>query len=659
MAVAKMKKLTLIADKKQQDAILTALQSLQQVQLRDVFTGNSANAWVKRYFAAVLPRDTSQIEQLQQQRLKELRDALQFIKHNGATQQKDSTLKRRIVSLTELEAAYDEAALMQELAEIQTLKSSWQQLLAQKKQLEEEEAYLTAWQYLDVIPAAYRSHQTILLVGSVASENWAAFSAELQKLGAYLEAVYEGTKETRFASVYLQQQAASAAELRQQFNVSEAVLPETESAAKRLKAVKEHWQHTTKKLQQITAKIGHKRLVIEQLQWAEEVILAQQQREQAKQLFVASDHLMVLQGWVAKKDYPLVQAALSESVSLEELYLTVSDPTKEEIAEEIPTKLENHTVVAPFEILTEMYSLPRYEEIDPTPWFMPFFMVFFGMMVADAGYGLLMLAVTTIALKKAVLPRGLARFMRFFRLLSVPVIAWGLIYASFFGLTLPYPPLLSTSEDVITILLLSVIFGLIQIMTGLGLAASENIKRRDYLQAVADGFAWQGLLLGIGLAACGKVLLNSQGLFICGLLLAGISALAIVVIPILNSSSKLKGAAKGAYNLYGLANYVGDLVSYTRLMALGISGGSIAAAFNLLVAFMPPAARFTVGLLLIAALHALNIFLSLLGAYVHGARLQYVEFFGKFYTGGGRSFAPLKTKEKYLTIENKKTTGGK
>ncbi len=102
-----------------------------------------------------------------------------------------------------------------------------------------------------------------------------------------------------------------------------------------------------------------------------------------------------------------------------------------------------------------------------------------------------------------------------------------------------------------------------------------------------------------------------------------------------------------------MTGYVGDLVSYTRLMALGIAGGSIASAFNMLVEFMPPVARFSVGILLLIVLHALNIFLSLLGAYVHGARLQYVEFFGKFYTGGGRAFNPLKTKEKYVNVEKK------
>ena len=195
---------------------------------------------------------------------------------------------------------------------------------------------------------------------------------------------------------------------------------------------------------------------------------------------------------------------------------------------------------------------------------------------------------------------------------------------------------------------------MIQIFIGLGLAAKENIKAKNYLGAVSDGFAWQGIMVGAIVGGLGKMLMDSQGLFFIGVGLAVLSALLIIVTPMLQSKSKLKGLAKGAYNLYGITSYIGDLVSYTRLMALGISGGSIAAAFNMLVGYMPPIARFSVGILLMLALHGLNIFLSLLSAYVHGARLQYVEFFGKFYEGGGRAFSPLKTEEKYVNIEQEK-----
>ena len=199
---------------------------------------------------------------------------------------------------------------------------------------------------------------------------------------------------------------------------------------------------------------------------------------------------------------------LNETVSEKDIYISFETPNSEEIQQEVPTKLKNHPLIEPFELLTEMYSLPKYEEVDPTPWMTPFYLVFFGMMVADVGYGLLMLIGTILAQKLFVLPRGMKRFVKFFEILSVPSIIWGLIYSSFFGQALPKElfgirlpfPILSTTDDVNTILILSVIFGLIQILVGLFVAAKENIRRKDYLSAVSDGFAWQGILIGIVIA---------------------------------------------------------------------------------------------------------------------------------------------------------------
>lgn len=399
--------------------------------------------------------------------------------------------------------------------------------------------------------------------------------------------------------------------------------------------------------------IGQKKIVIEHLETSEEVLLAQKNRWLIHDRFIKDDKVFLLQGWIETDSFKEFEAFVGELIGAENLYIEIEEPTSTEIDEETPTKLKNHRLVKPFEMLTEMYSLPKYHEVDPTPWFMPFYFVFFGMMVADAGYGALMLVATTIALR-TILPRGMQRFMRFFQILAVPTIMWGLIYNSFFGFSLGYTPILSTSDDVISILILSIIFGVIQIFIGLGLAAKENIKAKNYLGAVSDGFAWQGIMVGAIIGGLGKMLMSNQALFLIGVGLAVLSALLIIVTPMLQSKSKIKGLAKGAYNLYGITSYIGDLVSYTRLMALGISGGSIAAAFNMLVGYMPPIARFSVGILLMLALHGLNIFLSLLSAYVHGARLQYVEFFGKFYEGGGRAFRPLKTEEKYVNIEQEK-----
>ena len=190
----------------------------------------------------------------------------------------------------------------------------------------------------------------------------------------------------------------------------------------------------------------------------------------------------------------------------------------------------------------------------------------------------------------------------------------------------------------------------IQIINGLALNTYIQWKTNK-LAAIKDGLAWIIILFGFLLAVIGPLLFDIQILTTIGLGMAGFGALLVLGIAIISQDNKFAGLAVGLYDLYGVSSYLGDLVSYSRLMALGIAGGSIALAFNILIQFLPPVARFTVGILLFVFLHLFNIGLSLLSAYVHGARLIFVEFFGKFYEGGGKAFAPLKMLEKHIRIK--------
>ncbi len=654
MAVSKMKKLTLIAEGSKSEEILKAVQGFQEVEVRDVFQATESNQWVETFFGDYQPENNQENVQAINYKIEELEQAIRFIDHHGSSKDKGFHLQRKNLTLQQLEAKFDEAEFAKELREVQSLEDRFNRNLEKIRELSDEESKLSRWQYLDVIPANFASAKTNVFLGAVDEVVWEEFKSDIQQRETiYLEELYRGQTEICFSLVYLKADQALINEQINRYGVVRYQYPYKELPKRRLQAISKELNSLYEDQKKMAVRIGQKRVNIEQLEWAEETLLARKNRLMVQNSYIRTHQLFVLQGWIEADAGEQFQQFISELVGKENVYLELEEPTENEIATEIPTKLKNNKLVQPFEMLTEMYSLPSYHELDPTPWFVPFYFVFFGMMVADVGYGALMLIATTLVLKTKVLPRGMTRFMYFFQILSIPTILWGLVYNSFIGFSLPYQPILSTSDDVITILILSIVFGVIQIFVGLGLAASENIKAKDYLSAVSDGFAWQGIFVGIILAAGGQMLLNNQGLMIAGVAIAVLSALAIVFIPMLQSASKVKGLARGAYNLYGITGYIGDLVSYTRLMALGISGGSIAAAFNMLVGFMPPIARFSVGILLMLALHGLNIFLSLLSAYVHGARLQYVEFFGKFYQGGGRPFAPLKTEEKYVNIEQK------
>ncbi|WP_427814384.1 V-type ATP synthase subunit I [Enterococcus sp. 22-H-5-01] len=653
MAVSKMSKLTLIAPQGYSEKILSTVQGFQGVEIRDLFQQIVSNAWVADYFNEVEPL-ASQTELIKiEDQLKAISEAIQFIERHGSSKEKSFHLKRRQETLKVLEETFDETDFLAELINIQDLEKNFLKTEKTRQALQEEEILLQKWQSLDFIPKNYSLYSTNFFLGSGDPEAWERVEHQMKKQQIYYEVIHSDDQTIHFGLLYLREKNELVQELIRQFSINSfhydlPILPK-----EKLAEIQQASLELIEQQKLLTRLIGQKKVMIEKLELAEEILLAKKNRWLIYHRFIKNERVFLLQGWIETEMFETLKAFLAESVDLTNFYIEIEEPSDFEIEEEIPTKLKNNRFVRPFEMLTEMYSLPKYHEVDPTPWFMPFYFVFFGMMVADAGYGALMLVVTTIALR-TLLPRVMERFMQFFQILAVPTMLWGLIYNSFFGFSFSYQPLLSTSNDVISILILSIIFGVIQIFIGLGLAAREKIKVKNYLGAISDGFAWQGILTGTIVGGLGKIVMHSQAFFTVGVVLASFSALLVVIMPMFQSKSKLQGLASGAYNLYGITGYIGDLVSYTRLMALGISGGSIAAAFNMLVSYMPPIARFSVGILLMVVLHGLNIFLSLLSAYVHGARLQYVEFFGKFYEGGGRAFRPLKTEEKYVNIKQEK-----
>ena len=367
-------------------------------------------------------------------------------------------------------------------------------------------------------------------------------------------------------------------------------------------------------------------------------------REEAKSLLASTQSLVALEGWIETSQVASLRDFLQQGFGSRVL-LETRDVTEKDW-DDVPIQLRNSALVEPFELVTEMYALPKYYEKDPTPIVSLFYFVFFGMMVADIGYGLLLTVATGFALKAFKLKPGTAKNLRFFSLLGISVALWGVVYGSFFGFEMPFA-LISTTSNAMTILILSVVFGFVTVLVGLFLGGMKNVRLKDYTEAYNAGFAWVLILLGLMLLAVGNILPGMSILVPIGKWLAILNAIGILIVSIV-SAKKLSGLASGLFNLYNVSGYIGDLVSFTRLMALGLSGASIGSAFNLIVNLFPPLGRFTVGLLLFIVLHAINMFLSFLSGYVHGARLIFVEFFGKFYEGGGKPFRPLKPSERYI-----------
>lgn len=371
-------------------------------------------------------------------------------------------------------------------------------------------------------------------------------------------------------------------------------------------------------------------------------------RFHSNELLLNSEHTVNIAGWVpVSKTERLIKQI--ESVTGEDYYLEFQEVREEEI-EDVPILLKNGPLVKPFESLVEMFNLPKYDELDPTAFMAPFYAMAFGMMVADFGYGLLLFLACVIGKRLFHFKEGFKANITMFQLGSIPTMLWGLIYGNIFGFEFSFQ-LLSTSRDITQILVIAVLFGYFQIMFGLALNFYMLWKRKnDKLRAVLQSGSWMFFLISAGVIVIGMFLLPNSPLQQIGIYGLIVSLVCIVIGGSLDGNTLGGKIGSGLYAVIDVTNYLGDLISYTRLMALGVAGGSIAAAFNLIIGYLPVGAKFTVGIILFVILHGLNIFLSYLSAYVHGIRLQYLEFFGKFYEGGGRAFKPFKANGQYVEV---------
>lgn len=387
----------------------------------------------------------------------------------------------------------------------------------------------------------------------------------------------------------------------------------------------------------------------------------QKEKYSALEKLAMTNRVFVLRGYIPEKRVEKVVGALEKSYTVA---VEVTDPDPE--TQDVPVLLENNAFAAPVESITEMYSLPGKDDIDPNPVMAFFYYVFFGLMLSDAGYGLLMVIAMLFAKAKLKLETRTKKTVNMFLYCGISTMFWGTMFGSWFG---DAPQVIAREffgkeigstavwfepvNDPMKLLLYSFLFGIIHLFVGLGVRFYMLWKDGKHLDAICDVVPVYLLVTGAAPLCAGIIIDVPTMLTTIGKYLASAGAVLTVLTSGRSSKNILGKLGGGLYGLYNTASgYLGDILSYSRLLALGLSTGVIATVINLL-GTMPGNKIVKLILFIFVFLvgHTANIAINLIGTYVHTNRLQYVEFFSKFYEGGGRSFTPLKANTKHFRFK--------
>ena len=632
MAIVKMKKFKLFALEKDRKSLLKELQkfsyvhfvktkeddeSLKEIELNQDMTiikeKSQKVKWMLNYFSKLFPKDTK----------KEI---------------DESSIKETLFVLVEQQASkYDFSNDYENLANISGEIDSNKEEIANLETYRKE---LSKWLNIKESLGNLKAFKTAkFFLGTVAKKNFEPLKDKLRNFEhTYIEEISD---ESSQINIMLLTSNTEEKELKNElktYSFTETNFDFDTSFTDEYEKTKNREEELKKANEKLKEKVEKLLKLIPKLLIQKEYLDNALMRETVVSNFKATDTVNVIEGYIPLDMEEEFKKIINKN-SNKSNYLEITEVDKDD--EEVPILLKNSGITGLFASITQMYALPRYNEIDPTAILSIFYWIFFGMMVADFAYGLILFILSGLALMIGKFDENKRKFLKFFFALSFSTMIWGLLYGSAFGDLIKLPTqVLDSSKDFMSIFILSIIFGAIHLVIALGIKAYILIKNGHFMDVIYDVFLWYLTLTSlIILLLAGRFGLSefTKNIFIA---CAVIGMLGIVVFGARDAKTLVGRIGGGLYSLYGITSYIGDFVSYLRLMALGLAGGFIASAINIIVKMLVSKGILGIilGIVVFTLGQSFNIFLSFLSSYVHTSRLTYVEFFSKFYEGGGKAF---------------------
>lgn len=446
------------------------------------------------------------------------------------------------------------------------------------------------------------------------------------------------------------------------------------------KAPAEQLNDIMKELDEKQAEIEEAQKVITELAEYKEDLLLMQDYERARAdkyevigQLAQSKNVFILTGYIPQKDIEKLESDLVKNYQIAIEYENPSDN------ENVPILLRNNWFAKPLEGVLEGFSLPGKGEVDPTMAMALFYYMLFGIMLSDAGYGLILTLACGFALLKfrKTMEPTLKNSITMFFYCGISTVFWGLMFGSFFGdiidvvasvyfgvtdLPVLKPLWFMPMDKPMAMLTFSMALGLVHLMFGLTMKVIQLVRIKDYISIIYDALSWFCLVISCTVLLLSMDMIASSfnlDITIPPLVVKAFTFIALISVVIIvatngrESRNPFKRFLKGLYALYGITGYLSDVLSYSRLLALGLATGVICNVVNKMASMAGGTGIVGTVIFVVILLvgHALNIAINVLGAYVHTIRLSYVEFFGKFYEGGGRSFKPFNMNTKYYNVK--------
>jgi len=541
-------------------------------------------------------------------------------------------------------------------------------LKTRENHLKNIQEQLEEWKELDLkIEDLEGTKNTEIIAGTLPSKDFVSCSDDLKKIGKEIEInkISEDKKQSKIIILSISEYHSSIKKILSKYNIS-YFSPALEFNGTPRSILKDIFKELIN--------IEEKRKLI----FAESIKL----HKENLWLYIAFDYLSILknkkdidkyikqtkkvifiEGWVLKKDLDELKNTLYKK--FKELEIVFSDP---EEGEDIPVALKNNKFVEPFESVTALYGIPKYREYDPTPLFAPFYFIFFGMSLSDAGYGLIIAALSYFALLKFKFEGTIKKFFELFFLGGISTFIMGAIMGSWMGDALNFLPknilfiktylidtvaLLDPIKNPMPLLLISLSLGVIQIYTGFIIKFTANIKENKIKAGLMDQGSWLLLISGILLFVVASAINSFAEFKVITKYIIWAGLFSIIITQGRSNKSIILKVAGGVLRLYDLIGYFSDILSYSRLFALGLSTAVLAVVVNNFVMLFKdiPIVGIIVAALVFILGHLFNLVISGMGAFIHSTRLQYVEFFTKFYEGGGTPFKPFKIFTKYIKVQ--------